>query len=119
MFEDIETIFESYGISTANIKNGIIIFVLIHQVWVLILWIICYFFHPINYILSKIPIKYLQDKISNAKNNSSNNRLFRFLPERLKGKIFLAWCEALAIKTILEPLAFPIKLWITLLIIAD
>lgn len=119
MFEDIAAIFDSNGISTANIKNGIIILVLIHQIWVLILWIICYYFHPMNYMLSKIPIKYLQDRISNTNNISNYNRLLNFLPERLKGNFFLAWCEASAIKTILEPLSFPIKLWITLLIIAD
>lgn len=119
MFEDIAQIFENNGISSESIKTGLIVFSLIHLAWVLTLWVLCYFFNPTKTVLSKIPIKYIKDKMNQASTNVNNGRLYNLVPKRLRGKVFFALCESWVIKAVTAPLILPIKIWLTIIIVAE
>jgi hypothetical protein len=93
--------FERYGLQPANVAKATSIFLVIGLLHSAILFLICYFLKPTNFILRNIPIKRVQDALAKVE-------------EKLKGgaaRTTIAFTEASALKVLMSPVMLPLKIW--------
>ena len=71
---DMSEMLTEAGISSNKVGEALLVFILVGIIWSIILFIICYLFSPIKTIFSKIPIKYIQNKIKTSNDSIYQSR---------------------------------------------
>jgi hypothetical protein len=119
LFESLYNRLEDSGISGESFGFFLGFYLATGILWSMILWIFCYFFNPTRTILSKIPFNYIQKNLKSIETDSNKKKYFKWLPERMKGKGFIALCEMFVVRSISSPLFIPIRVWITIRLLQE
>lgn len=119
MLDEIESKLKEFGVDPEQIGKAVIIYLLAGVVWTLILWALCYIFNPTRTFLSKIPLKWVQNRLYQSQPISMNSWGLRYIPEKFKGKGFLALLEMFIVKPIFSPISIPLRVWVTLAFIIE
>lgn len=117
MFGQISDQFASAGISAEYVTIAVVLYLIISTVWTMFLWAFCYLFNPIRRVLSRIPLEFIQKRIKNGQ--VYDEKYFKWLPQRVRGKAALALCEMFVMKSITAPLILPLKVWATVVVLRD
>lgn len=112
-FDSIQTKLKEYGATPENAAKGVTVFLGISFAWIGVLWSFCYLVSPSKTILSKIPIKYIQEAIK-RQHSTDKYPFLQKLPESIRGKAGLSFCEMVVIKSLVAPVSLPLKIWLSI-----
>jgi hypothetical protein len=112
-FDSIKSKLRDVGVKPENVAKGVPIFLGISFAWIGILWSFCYAVSPSKTVLSRIPIKYIQDAFKKQHSIEQHPFLLK-IPERIRGRVGLSFCEMLVIKSLVAPISLPLKIWLTI-----
>ena len=112
------TLLQNYGISSQNIAKATGIYIGMSYSWALVLWGLCFIVSPSKRIMTRIPSVKVKNiyKRATEKANERVKKIFflKNIPEENSGKITISLVEMLIFKAMLNPVVFPLKLWLTI-----
>ena len=116
-FEKIKEKLKEHGITAEKAAKGVGVFLGISFIWIGVLWSFCYTVSPSRTILKRIPIKYVQDAFK-KKHTADQHPFLQKLPESIRGKAGISFCEMLVIKSLVAPVSLPLKIWLTIKVLS-
>lgn len=114
VFQYMSNKLELWGVDKNNLTRGTIIFGAIAGTYILVLWSFCYVLSPTKFIIDRLPWQYGKDAFFKARVKAEQSKYLKKIPEAKRSRFSVSFGEMLVLKTMLGPVALPLKIWLTL-----
>ena len=106
---NLKATFSSSGIQKEDILSASAFFIGLNILYTSCLWAGCYLSRPTHTLISRLPYPRIHSAFALGIKKAEGWRVLRKVPESKRGAITMSLGEMLAVKGLLGPVAFPVK----------
>ena len=87
-------------------------FLVVGGLYTMGLWTFCYLVKPTTNIMKVLPFHSIKSSFKKAREKAESWPILKKLPIQKRGPLVFSICETLVLKSILAPVALPMKVWL-------